>query len=121
MLLSPQIATRIDGDRTWKVQLTQKGKSADSPQPACLGGDPVEGQPIPQQSLLRVLNSTGKNPPAVLQQSDAYATPEEAAQAYAVAAKTLGGCSMAATYIDSGAVVTGVGDQSVGARAAGER
>ncbi len=114
MLLSPQIATRIDGDRTWKVQLTQKGKSADSPQPACFGGDPVEGQPIPQQSLLRVLNSTGKNPPAVLQQADAYATPEEAAQAYAVAAKTLGGCSMAATYIDSGAVVTGVGDQSVG-------
>ena len=50
--------------------------------------------------MLRVLNSTGKNPPAVLQQADAYASPEEAAQAYAVAARTLGGCTMAATYID---------------------
>ena len=70
----------------------------------------MEGQPIPSQSVLRVLNSTGKNPPAVLQQADAYASPEEAAQAYAVAARTLGGCTMAATYIDSGAMVTGLGD-----------
>ncbi len=114
MLMSPQIASKVDAERTWKVQLTQKGQSADSPQPACLGGDPVEGQPIPQQSILRVLNSTGKNPPAILQQSDAYATPEEAGQAYAVAARALGGCTMAATYIDSGAVITGLGDQSVG-------
>ena len=114
MLMTPQVATKVAADRTWKVQLTQKGQSADSPQPACLGGDPVEGQPIPQQSILRVLNSTGKNPPAILQQSDAYATPEEAAQAYAVAARALGGCTMAASYIDSGALVTGLGDQSVG-------
>ena len=114
MLLSPRIAAKIADDRTWKVQLTQKGQSADSPQPACLGGDPVEGQPIPQQSLLRVLNSTGTNPPAVLQQADAYATPEEAAQAYAVAARTLGGCTMAATSIESGATVSGLGDQALG-------
>ncbi len=113
-LLTPQMAAKIDGDRTWKVALTQKGQSAESPQPACLGGDPVEGQPIPSQSVLRVLNSTGKNPPAVLQQADAYASPEEAAQAYAVAARTLGGCTMAATYITSGATVTGLGDQSLG-------
>lgn len=114
MLLTPQIATKIAGDRTWKVQLTQKGRSADSPQPACFGGDPVEGQPIPQQSILRVLNSTGEAPPAVLQEADAYATPEEAAQAFAVAAKTLGGCTMAATSIESGAAVSGLGDQSTG-------
>ena len=114
-LITPATAAKIDNGRTWKVQLTQKGQSADSPQPACLGGDPVEGQPIPQQSTLRVLTSTGKNPPAVLQQADAYASPEEAAQAYAVAARLLGGCTMAATYIDSGALVTGLGDQSLGA------
>lgn len=113
-LITPRTAAKIDSERTWKAQLTQKGQSADSPQPACLGGDPVEGQPIPQQSMLRVLTSTGKNPPAVLQQADAYASPEEAAQAYAVAARTLGGCTMAATVIDSGALVTGLGDQSLG-------
>ncbi len=115
-LITPQSAAKIDSERTWKVQLTQKGQSANSPQPACLGGDPVEGQPIPQQSMLRVLTSTGKNPPAVLQQADAYASPEEAAQAYAVAARMLGGCTMAATYIDSGALVTGLGDQCSGGR-----
>jgi hypothetical protein len=114
MLITPQIATKVASDRTWKVQLTQKGKSADSPQPACFGGDAVEGQPIPQQSLLRVLNSTGSAPPAMLQQADAYATPEEAAQAFAVAARTLGGCTLAGAYIDSGAVVSGLGDQSTG-------
>lgn len=114
MLMTPQIASTMAKDRTWKVQLTQKGQSADSPQPACLSGDPVEGEPIPQQTLLRVLNSTGKNPPAALQQVDAYATPEEAAQAYAVASRALGGCTMAATYIDSGAAITGLGDQAVG-------
>lgn len=113
-LLTPQSAAKIDNQRTWKVQLTQKGQSADSPQPACLGGEPVEGQPIPQQSMLRVLTSTGQQPPAVLQQADAYTSPEEAAQAYAVAARTLGGCTMAATYLESGSSVSRLGDQSVG-------
>ena len=74
----------------------------------------MEGQPIPQQSMLRVLTSSGRNPPAVLQQADAYTSPEEAAQAYAVAAKTLGGCAMTATYIESAAAVTRLGDQSLG-------
>jgi hypothetical protein len=113
-LLTPQSAAKIDSDRTWKVQLTQKGQSADSPQPACLGGEPGEGQPIPQQSMLRVLTSSGQRPPAVLQQADAYASPEEAAQAYAVASRTLGGCTMAATYLESGASVSRLGDQSLG-------
>ena len=113
-LLTPRSAAKIDSDRTWAVQLTQKGQSAESPQPACLGGEPVEGQPIPQQSMLRVLTSSGRNPPAVLQQADAYTSPEEAAQAYAVAAKTLGGCAMTATYIESAAAVTRLGDQSLG-------
>ena len=49
-LITPQTAAKINGDRTWKVRLTQKGQSAESPQPACLGGDPVEGQPIPPRA-----------------------------------------------------------------------
>jgi hypothetical protein len=113
-LLSPRSAAKIDPSRIWKVALTQKGESANSPQPACLGGNRLEGQPVPQQSLLQVLNSNGKNPPAALQQADVYASPEEAAQAYAAATRALGNCAMPATFITSGALITGLGDQALG-------
>ena len=99
---------------TWKVASTERGTSEDSPTPACFGPDPVEGQPLPQQRALRLLSSSGKNAPGLLHEATAYATPEEAAQAYAVAAKTLGGCEVAGSYLVSGQSVTGIGDQAVG-------
>lgn len=113
-MLNANDAKVIDGERTWKVALTQTGVDAESPQAACLGGEPAEGQPTPQQTILRLLSSSGKNAPGVLHQADAYATPEEAAQAYVLTAKALGGCTMDLTYINSGQVVTGLGDQAVG-------
>ena len=113
-MLNADDAKAIDGDRTWKVALTQTGVDAESPQAACLGGEPAEGQPTPQQTILRLLSSSGKNAPGVLHQADAYATPEEAAQAYVLTAKALGGCTMDLTSINSGQVVTGLGDQSLG-------
>ncbi len=113
-MLDARGAKAIDGRRTWKVALTQKGLDADSPQPACLGGEPAEGQPTPQQTVLRLLTSSGATPPGILHQAVAYSTPEEAAQAYAVTSKALGGCSMSATSIASGQVVAGLGDQSTG-------
>jgi hypothetical protein len=113
-MLNAKEAKAVSDKRTWKVALTQKGLDANSPQPACLGGDPAEGQPTPQQTVLRLLSSSGKDGPGILHQADAYNTEEEAAQAFALTSKALGGCTMAATYIDSGQVVSGVGDQSLG-------
>jgi hypothetical protein len=113
-MITPQIASAVDDKRTWKVALTQRGRTADSPQAACLGAEGSEGQPTPQQTVLRLLSSDGKNPPALLHQADAYASPEEAAQAYAVLSKALGGCTMSGAYIASGHTVRGLGDQATG-------
>lgn len=113
-MLTAADAEAVDPKRTWKVALTQKGLDTDSPQAACLGGEPAEGQPTPQQTVLRLLSSSGADAPGILHQADAYSTPEEAAQAYALTSEALGGCEMAATSIDFGQVVSGVGDQSLG-------
>lgn len=115
LMLSAGQAKRLDSGRTWKAALTQRGASEDTPLPACFGAEPVEGQPVSQQKILRVLSSNGKDAPSALHDATAYATPEEAVQAFAVAARTLGTCSAAGAWLSSGRLVRGVGDQAVGA------
>ena len=114
LMLSTQTVAQVDRKRTWKVALTQRGSSPDSPQPACLAVDAVSGAPSPQQTVLRVLSSDGSDQPAALHRATAYRTPEEAAQAYAFAARTIGDCAMSGAWISEGHLVTGVGDQAVG-------
>jgi hypothetical protein len=113
-MLNPSQADILDRNRTWKVELTQPSPSEDGPSAACFGGAPAEGQPTPQQKILRVLNGDGKNAPKALHQATAYSTPNEASQAYMIASKTLGGCAVTGSYIQSGHSVSGVGDQAVG-------
>ena len=113
-LLDPSAAKQIDGDRTWKVALTQRPPAEDAPTPACLTNQPVEGEPAAQQKVVQVLSSTGRKAPSALHQASTYASPEDAAQAYAVAAKTLGGCVAPGAYIASGATVSRLGDQAAG-------
>ena len=96
----------------WKVELTQRGASEDAPVAACFGGDPLEGQPASQQKIIQVLSSSGKKAPSALHEATAYATPEEASQAFAVASRTIGGCDVVGSYIESGRVVSGLGDQA---------
>ncbi|MFT4166449.1 MAG: hypothetical protein QM650_14520 [Microlunatus sp.] len=113
MLLTDTDSATLDSKRTWKVALTQRGSSPDSPHhPACLSDDVTSGAPTPQQSVLRLLSSTGSNSPAVLQQATAYGTPEEAAQAYAYAARALGDCAMTGAWVTAGHLISGVGDQA---------
>ena len=114
-LLSAAQAKRLDSKRSWKVATTQRGASPDAPAAACFGGESENGQPVSQQKILRVLSSTGKSSPSALHEATAYATPEEASQAYAVAARTLGTCPAAGAWIAAGRVMRGVGDQSVSA------
>ena len=114
MMLSAAQAKRLDDKASWKEVLTQRGASEDAPVPACFGGDPDPGQPVSQQKILRVL-SGGKDAPGALHDATAYGTPEEAAQAFAVASRTLGTCAAAGAYIASGQLVRGVGDQATGA------
>jgi hypothetical protein len=111
-MLSAADAKKVQ-DRSWKVAQTQRGIDDQSPQPACLGAAAVDGQPAPQQTILRLLSASGKNAPGILHQADAYASPEEAAQAYTLAAKALGGCLLTGAYIDSAGLVTGLGNEAV--------
>jgi hypothetical protein len=111
-MINAKDAKHVDKSRTWKVAMTQRGRTKDSP--ACLGGDPVEGQPTAQLTVLRMLSASGKQSPAILHEADAFTSAEEATQAYAVAAKTLGGCLEVGGYIESGWSVSNLGNQSLG-------
>ena len=113
-MINAKDAKLVDKSRTWKVALTQRGRTKDSSTPACLGGDPVEGQPTPQLTVLRLLSASGKQSPGILHEADAFTSAEEATQAYVVAAKTLGGCLEVGGYIESGWSVSGLGNQSLG-------
>jgi hypothetical protein len=113
-MLSPSQAKALDGDRTWKVTSTERSPSEDAPAAACFGGEPLEGQPTPQQKILRVLTSGGKKAPVALHEATAYSSADEAIQAFAIASKTLGGCAVTGSYIESGHSVSGVGDQATG-------
>lgn len=114
MLLTPDEAKTLSAKRTWTVAKTQRGPAEDAPVAACFGGDPPEGQPSAQQEVSQVLTGSGNSAPVALHQASSYSSPEEATQAFALAAKTLGSCTPAQSYIAEGRTVSGVGDQSVG-------
>jgi hypothetical protein len=113
-MLNAKDAKKVSSDRTWKVALTQRGTAPESAQPACLGGDPPEGQPAAVQTILRLLSANGKDELGILHRADAFNTSADAVQAYAIAAKTLGGCAEEGAYVQSGWSVRGLGDQAVG-------
>ena len=112
-MLNPDQAKVIDPDRTWKVTSTERSTSEDAPTAACFSGEPLQGQSTPQQKILRVLSS-GKKAPGALHEATAYGTADEAIQAYAIASKTLGGCAVTGSYIESGHAVSGIGNQATG-------
>jgi hypothetical protein len=113
-MLNADQAKVLDRDRTWKIGLTQSSPAEDAPTAACFGSEALVGQPAPQQEILRVLESGGKKSPTALHEATAYTSPEEASQAYAIASRTLGGCAITGSYIESGHAVSGVGNQAVG-------
>lgn len=114
MMLSAAQAKVLGPQRTWKVARTQRGLDDQSPQPACLSPDPSTDGPPAQETVQRLLSSSGKQAAGVLHQAAAYATPEEAQHAFALSAKALGSCALPGAFISSGSVVSGLGDQAVG-------
>jgi hypothetical protein len=113
-MLSPTQAKAINGDRNWTVTTTQPSATQDGPTAACFAGEPLQGQPPPQQEVVRVLKANGKNAPLALHAATAYNSPEEASAAYAIASKTLGGCAVAGSWIKSGYLVSEIGNQALG-------
>ena len=111
-MLSPSQAKTL-ANRTWKIVPTESG--ADRPVAACFGGEPLEGQPTPQQESARVLKASGSDAPTALHAASAYNSSDEAILAYTNASTTLGGCAVAGYWIESGSLVSGIGDQAAGA------
>ena len=111
-MVGAKSANLVAGGR-WKVAATETTDFGDSARPACFAADPPEGQPTAQQRILRVLSS-GKNSPTLLHDASVYASADEAVQAYAVAARTLGSCPVTGSYVVAGRSVTGLGDDSIG-------
>nr|WP_294694164.1 hypothetical protein [uncultured Friedmanniella sp.] len=112
-LLTAAAAKQIAGG-SWKISLTQRPPAADAPTAACVSEEPAEGQPVARQQVLQLLSGSGRSAPSALHQAAAYASPQDAAQAYAVAAKTLGSCTSPGAYIFEGSNITNLGDQSTG-------
>lgn len=114
MLLTPEAAQPISAKRIWTVQATVRGDSEDAPGAACLGTAPLEGAPAPAQKVLRTLTANGKGPMGALHLAQAYASAADAQQAFAVTAKALGTCAITGNYLESGRVVSGLGDEATG-------
>ena len=114
-MLTPQGAQGIDGRRTWTVAGTVRGPVPDGSGPACLGSDPLEGAPTAQQTITRTLTSSGSNAPGALHIASAYATAEDATQAFAVTSRTLGTCALTGDWLFTGRTLQGVGDESAAA------
>lgn len=112
-MLTAAQAKLVAPTRSWRVRATQRGLDDGSPQPACLGRPAVEGRPPSTQTILRQLSSSGSRAPAIVHRAAAYASPEQAARAFAVAAQALGGCTMTGAYLQSGSAVSGLGDQAL--------
>ncbi|HLT60921.1 MAG TPA: hypothetical protein VK020_06985, partial [Microlunatus sp.] len=115
MLVAAADAKPIDSARTWKVSRTVTKIDETAPQAICLGGS-IDGLPTAREAMMQLLESDGKEPPAVLHQASAYGTPEEAAQAYALIAKAVGNCTVDGqhAWLYSARAVSGLGDQSLG-------
>lgn len=101
-------------NRTWKVAKTETQDFSAATQPACFANEPPQGQPATQARIQRVLTSSGKKAPGALHDATAYASAEEAQQAYDAALLALGSCTVPGSYIVEGRSVVGLGDEAAG-------
>ena len=111
-MLTPQGVAPVGPKLTFTAGETVRGPVPDGSGAACLGGDPLEGAPTAQQTLTRTLTASGSNPPVATHLAQAYASVEDATQAYAVTARALGTCAVPGDWLTAGRSVTGVGDES---------
>lgn len=111
-MLTPAGVRVVDPRRTWAAGTTVRGPVPAGSGPSCLGSDPLEGAPTPQQTVTRTLTANGSAAPTATHVAQAYASPEDATQAYAVTTRALGTCGVTGNWLFSGRVVEGLGDES---------
>ncbi len=111
-MLTPEGARAIDDRRTWTAGEVARGALPAGSGASCLGSDPLEGAPTAQQTLSRTLTASGSDAPTALHVAQAYASVEDATQAFAVTSRALGTCAVAGDWIFTGRAVEGVGDEA---------
>ncbi len=111
-MLAPAGARAIDTRRTWAAGTTVRGAVPDGSGAACVGSDPIEGAPTPQQTITRTLTASGSGSPTATHTAQAYASVEDATQAFAVTSRALGTCAAPGDWLSAGRVVAGLGDES---------
>jgi len=111
-MLTAQGATSILPKRTWTVGEVVRGPLPAGTGPGCLGSDPLEGAPTAQQTLSRTVTADGSDAPSVLHVAQAYATVEDATQAFSVTSRAMGTCAVTGDWIFTGRALQGVGDEA---------
>jgi hypothetical protein len=111
-MLTPEGVQPVAPKRAWTAGTTVRGPVPDGSGPACLGGDPLEGAPTPQQTITRTLTANGSGAPSAVHIAQAYPSVADASQAFTVTARALGTCAVAGDWLFAGRVVEGVGDEA---------
>jgi len=111
-MLAPAGASAIDAKRTWAAGTTVRGPVPDGSGAACLGSDPLQGAPTARQTITSTLTASGSGAPTATHVASAYATADDATQAFAVTSRALGSCGVAGDWLFSGRDVRGLGDES---------
>lgn len=109
MLVQPADAKAALGDQGWKVSQTWNPVTENEPVNISCQSAKLTDLPNSTASMQQGLRSSGKL--AVLQRLDSFATEAEASKAYALRAQALAACSDQTTLLDSGATLTGAGDE----------
>ncbi|HEY9293297.1 MAG TPA: hypothetical protein VIP98_18635 [Microlunatus sp.] len=111
-MLSPKSLQQVV-DETWKIDNDQPAGDENAPVPACLAGG-SDDAPKPASAQVRTLTAGGSTDPTALHLAQAYKTPEDATEAFAMQSKALGECNLKGSYISDSRVITGLGDQATG-------
>lgn len=116
MLITPDAAKSALGDQGWEISQTWNPVGDNEPVNISCQSAKQPDLPIASGSMQQGLRSKASSGMAVLQRLDSYATVADAQKAFGLRATALAACSDQPALIDSGASVTGAGDQAVGLR-----
>ena len=104
-MLNPTQADILDRDRTWKVESTPAQPIGRCARPACFGVSQRRASQRRNKRLCACSTAAANAPKVLHEQATTYPT---TGIFQVVAAKTLGGCAVTGSYIQSGHVSVGL-------------
>ena len=120
LLLTPAALADVDPVLSWTVDSSVSASPSPNGAPGvqsavvCLDHDAVSALSGPQQAVVRALNGDGVDAPSVRHEALAFGTDLEALYAYEAASLAFGDCGQPDALIESGRLITGLGDAALG-------